>query len=373
MANLSGTAFEDKYNNASTGQYKDNTTRDITPARLRLLPTDVKDSFLNRTDDVLDEDDMASNSNVKVPTQQSVKVYADDKVGNGVNPGVTSVAPSQQAVIDYVAAEIAAAALGIVTSWKAPVVVATTANITLSGEQTIDGVLTSGSRVLVKDQSTGSQNGIYVTAAGAWSRSADANAASELEGAAITVQQGSTQANTTWVQTADGITLGSTSIAWSQLGTSLGYTAENVANKATSFGTINNTLYPTVQAVSDRITAQAPKVIQIACSDEVTPITAATNKVKFRMPYAMTVTAVRASLSTAQTSGSIFTVDINEGGSTILSTKLTIDNGETTSTTAATAAVISDASLADDAEITVDVDQVGDNTAKGLKVTLIGS
>jgi hypothetical protein len=154
---------------------------------------------------------------------------------------------------------------------------------------------------------------------------------------------------------------------------SLGFTPENVANKATSFGTINNTLYPTVQAVSERITAQAPKVLQIACSDEVTPITAATNKVKFRMPYAMTVTAVRASLSTTQTSGSIFTVDINDGGTTILSTKLTIDNGETTSTTAATPPVISDTALADDAEITIDVDQIGDNTAKGLKVTIIGS
>lgn len=117
----------------------------------------------------------------------------------------------------------------------------------------------------------------------------------------------------------------------------------------------------------------APKVIQLACSDEVTPITATTNKIKFRMPYAMTLTAVRASLSTTQTSGSIFTVDINEAGSTILSTKITIDNGETTSTTAATPPVISDTALADDAEISIDVDQIGDNTAKGLKVTLIGS
>lgn len=115
------------------------------------------------------------------------------------------------------------------------------------------------------------------------------------------------------------------------------------------------------------------RVIQLACSDEVTPITAAANKIKFRMPYAMTLTAVRASLSTTQTSGSIFTVDIHESGTTILSTKITIDNGEVTSTTAATPPVISDASLANDAEISIDVDQVGDNTAKGLKVTLIGS
>jgi hypothetical protein len=111
----------------------------------------------------------------------------------------------------------------------------------------------------------------------------------------------------------------------------------------------------------------------VACSDETTALTTGTGKITFRMPYAFTVTAVRASLTTAQTSGSIFTVDINESGTSILSTKLTIDNTEKTSTTAATAAVISDSSLADDAEMTVDIDQIGDGTAKGLKVCLIGS
>jgi len=112
--------------------------------------------------------------------------------------------------------------------------------------------------------------------------------------------------------------------------------------------------------------------IVVAVGDELTAITTGASKVTFRMPYAFTVTAVRASLTTAQASGSIFTVDINETATTILSTKLTIDNTEKTSVTAATAPVISDASLADDAEITIDVDQIGDGTAKGLKVTLIG-
>ena len=113
--------------------------------------------------------------------------------------------------------------------------------------------------------------------------------------------------------------------------------------------------------------------IVVAASDETTALTTGTAKVTFRMPYAMALTGVRCSLTTAQTSGSIFTVDINEGGTTILSTKLTIDNTEKTSTTAATAAVISDTSLADDAEITIDIDQIGDGTAKGLKITLIGT
>lgn len=112
--------------------------------------------------------------------------------------------------------------------------------------------------------------------------------------------------------------------------------------------------------------------IILAASDETTALTAGVAKVTFRMPYAFTVTGVRASLTTAQTSGSLLTVDINEAGTSILSTKLTLDNTEDTSVTAATAAVISDASLADNAKITIDIDQVGDGSAKGLKVTLIG-
>lgn len=110
----------------------------------------------------------------------------------------------------------------------------------------------------------------------------------------------------------------------------------------------------------------------IACSDETTALTTGMAKRTFRAPYPFTVTAVRASLGTAQASGSIFTVDINETGTSILSTKLTIDNTEKTSTTAATAAVISDSSIADDAEITIDIDQIGTSGAAGLKVVLIG-
>lgn len=112
--------------------------------------------------------------------------------------------------------------------------------------------------------------------------------------------------------------------------------------------------------------------IIIACSDETTALTTGTAKATFRMPYAFTLTGVRASVTTAPT-GAVLTVDINEGGTTILSTKLTIDATEKTSTTAATPPVISDTALADDAEITIDIDTVGSTVAgAGLKVTLIG-
>ena len=135
-------------------------------------------------------------------------------------------------------------------------------------------------------------------------------------------------------------------------------------------GQAGNDAVTTMQDIANLTNVQS---IVVAASDETTALATGTAKVTFRMPYAFTLTSVRASLTTAQASGSIFTVDINEGGTTILSTKLTINNTEKTSTTAATAAVISDVNLADDAEITIDIDQIGDGTAKGLKITLIGT
>jgi hypothetical protein len=120
----------------------------------------------------------------------------------------------------------------------------------------------------------------------------------------------------------------------------------------------------------DGTTIYAQDWFVIAASDEATDLATGTNKVYFRMPYAGTLLAVRASVNTAPTDANI-EVDINEAGSTILSTKLSIDASEKTSTTAAVPAVISDSALADDAEITIDIDQVGSTVAgKGLKVYL---
>lgn len=108
----------------------------------------------------------------------------------------------------------------------------------------------------------------------------------------------------------------------------------------------------------------------IALSDEITAITTGTNKATFSLPYAFKVTAVYATLNTASSSG-IPTVDINEAGTTILSTKLTIDANEKTSATAAAAAVISDTAIAANAEIGFDIDVAGTG-AKGLKVFIQG-
>jgi hypothetical protein len=109
-----------------------------------------------------------------------------------------------------------------------------------------------------------------------------------------------------------------------------------------------------------------------AISDLTTALTTGVNKGIIRLPVAVTLTEVRCSLLTAQTGGSIFTVDILEGGVSVLSTPVTIDNGETTSESAAAPPVISDSSLADNASMTFSITQVGDGTAVGCQCWLIG-
>lgn len=109
-------------------------------------------------------------------------------------------------------------------SWKQATKAATTANITLSGAQTIDGVsIVAGDRVLVKNQTDQTENGIYVAAAGAWARSADANTGASLDGAAVYVQQGTVNADSGWTQTTSNVTIGVSNIVWSQFSGSNAY------------------------------------------------------------------------------------------------------------------------------------------------------
>jgi hypothetical protein len=115
-----------------------------------------------------------------------------------------------------------------------------------------------------------------------------------------------------------------------------------------------------------------PTEIMTAASDETTAIVTATDVMQFRMPYAMVGSEIRASLGSACSTGT-FTVDVNVGGATVLSTKVTVDATEKTSTTAAIPAVLSVTAWADDAIVTIDVDGQGDGTATGLKITMIGT
>ena len=344
---------------------------------------------------------------------------------------------------------------------KAPCRVATTANIALSGLQTVDGVaLVAGDRVLVKDQAVPSQNGIWVAGPSAWTRARDFDGARDaVTGTLVPVNEGTLGAGFLFkVTTANPVSVGTSDVAFAAstftdlavssywqgilggvsvplkpgkgadipsaatlaLGTDGGYfdvtgstgpiSAVTVAagtvfmlqfdatptlvhhatnlnlpgganivaatgDRLLGFATGTNTVHVLdyVRANGRPLTyAGQDEAIVISVTEDNEAVAAATSQASFRMPFAFTLTSVRASLVTAQTSGNILTVDINESGSSILSTKLTIVNTEKTSATAVTAAVISDAALADDAEITIDVDQIGDGTAKGLKVTLIG-
>lgn len=105
---------------------------------------------------------------------------------------------------------------GAVRSSFLPVLVATTANITLAGEQTIDGVLTSVSRVLVKNQTSPADNGIYVTAAGSWMRAQDANATDEfIRGRDVFVQQGTVNGGKDYRLSSSVISLGTSDVTFS--------------------------------------------------------------------------------------------------------------------------------------------------------------
>ena len=139
---------------------------------------------------------------------------------------------------------------------KNSVRVATTANMTLENEQTVDGVvLVAGDRVLVKNQSTGSQNGIYVVVdGGAWTRSSDADSSNEVSGGMFTfVEEGTTNADSGWVLTNNGtITVGTTALTFAQFSGAGQVTAGNGLTKTGN----------TIDAVgtADRITVNADSI-----------------------------------------------------------------------------------------------------------------
>lgn len=160
-----------------------------------------------------------------MPTLSQVGTPTADVAWGGFK--ITSLADPTSAQDAATKAYVDSVAQGL--DAKASVKVATTANITLSGTQTIDGVAVSANdRVLVKNQSTASQNGIYLCAAGSWTRATDADAWNELPGAFVFVEQGTTNGDTGWVCTVDaGGTIGSTSVTFSQFSSAGSYTNGN--------------------------------------------------------------------------------------------------------------------------------------------------
>lgn len=143
------------------------------------------------------------------------------KITNHLNAGgfaVQNLADATAPQDAVTKAQLDAAVQGY--KWKEPVRAATTGNITLSGAQSIDGVgVVAGNRVLVKSQSAAAANGIYVAAAGAWTRATDFDAAGEVTGATVFVSEGTTLGGTQWNMTTTGaVTVGTTPVAWTQVG-----------------------------------------------------------------------------------------------------------------------------------------------------------
>lgn len=126
------------------------------------------------------------------------------------------------------------------SAFKKSVRVATTANITLSGTQTIDGIaVIAGDRVLVKDQTTSNQNGIYVVAAGAWTRPADADASGDIASAIVNVESGTANGGLTFATTFKATdTIGTTNMLWYAMADTS--SAQTLTNKTIAFA--NNTL-----------------------------------------------------------------------------------------------------------------------------------
>jgi hypothetical protein len=116
------------------------------------------------------------------------------------------------------------------TDWKQSVRAATTGDIVLSGLHTVDGItLAVGDRVLVKEQASMEDNGLYVVASGAWTRTSDADSNAKVTaGLSVMVEEGLTQADTQWRMIVDGaIEVGNTGLQFAQIGAGTTYSAGN--------------------------------------------------------------------------------------------------------------------------------------------------
>jgi hypothetical protein len=153
--------------------------------------------------------------------EQTARIAADNQLAIAYAAADTSlsqnITSAYQAADAQVVSQLQAYADSLQAGFsvKAPVKAIATSSITLSGAQTVDGVsLVAGDRVLVAGQTAGQNNGIYVVAAGSWTRSADADSSTEVkDGMSVFVEQGTEFGNSTWVLiTNNTITLGTTAL-----------------------------------------------------------------------------------------------------------------------------------------------------------------
>lgn len=333
----------------------------------------------------LDADLLDGLSSAAFETPAGAQAKADAKVTQTITNGVTTTAPSEDAVFDALALKADDSAVAHDT-----------------GDETWAGVKTFSSDPIIPDEVYGAgwngslepptKNAVYdkietlggggTAVIGDWSALGNLGATETVTGvdntfvrSAGTLDQACT---VTIATTADQVidlqltqdatggraaTFSGVDVWLTQLGTAPDLsTAPAGAVHHFRFFDIGGTCY------GMWLTEPPVEAFSYAISDETTAITTGAGKITFRAPFACSLVGARASLTTASSSG-IPTFDVNESGTTLLSTKLTIDANEKTSTTAATPVVISDNLIADDAEMTIDVDVAGTGAA-GAKVTL---
>lgn len=176
----------------------------------------------------------------------SVRIGANNQEISEVSAGIltlgaavlrSSTAPTNDHDLVNKAYVESVAAYGI--KWKNMVLAATTGNITLSGPQTIDGVSPSpGDRILVKDQTLPEENGVYVVAAGAWSRATDLDAAAEIYHSGVFVEQGTANADTAWIVANDTQpVLGTDAISYVKFNSSVYAAGDGLTLTGNSFAT----------------------------------------------------------------------------------------------------------------------------------------
>ena len=187
--------------------------------------TDQTAKFYNGSAWIPFDASKVANGSISLAKLVSDPLARANHTGTQVASTISDFSTAVNAIVDP---KIESAAAGIDS--KQSVRVVANANISLSGTQTIDGVVLSvGERVLVRGQSTATQNGVYVVSAGAWGRAADADQNYELTpGAFWFVEEGVTYGKSQWrIENTGAITIGSTSITINQFGAAVSYTEGN--------------------------------------------------------------------------------------------------------------------------------------------------
>jgi hypothetical protein len=206
--------------------------------KVRVLKTETAALGGDAADDV----DYPAPANPIEDAFEAVRYYLQKDGGPGIDSAVYVDRTSDDLrLVDTSASVLLKQILTDQGRYKAPVKAASTANLTLSGTQTIDAISCGvGDRVLAKNQSVGGENGIYVVASGAWTRATDMDSAGDLPtGVFIFVEQGTTNGDTFWAFTTDGaITLNTTALVFQCVGTGLSSaTPTTITTAAAATGT----------------------------------------------------------------------------------------------------------------------------------------